>query len=231
MHASQVMTREVIKVHPITPVSEIIELLIRHRISGLPVVDESEHVVGIISKRDLLHRIEDEPDQAATPWLRRIFSPRADPDHFIKAHGRRAADLMTPRPIMVEEDTPLYRVAQTLERHHISRVPVALQGRLRGIITRSNLLHGLAAMHQRLQPCCGHSDMEIRQTITSELRQRFDISDNSTNVVVCNGEVDLWGIVASDSLIKAAGILAEETDGVTSVRNHLRVLSHLLNPE
>lgn len=229
MHASEIMTRKVITVRPTTTVSSVVELMIRHRISGLPVIDDAQRVIGIVSEGDLLHRIENGTEQRATPWLQRLFLPRTNPEDFIKSHGRHVHEIMTPRPVTVDENMPLSRIAQLLDKHHIRRVPVTREERLCGIITRANLLRGFA-LHPNSAPATETSDSRIREIIVHALRERFGISELSSNVVVSAGEVELWGLAETGRQAQAAGILASEVPGVTVVRNHLHALSHELNP-
>jgi CBS domain-containing protein len=230
MLASEVMTREVITIDPKTDVKEIVDLMIRHRISGLPVVDAQGRVLGIVSEGDLMRRVENDTERRDSWWLTALFAARDDSGSYIKSHARRAEDLMTRDPVTVGSDTPLFRIAQLLEKHHVKRVPVVDEGRLVGIISRSNLLQGFSATQTRAQASGSANDADIRHRIMDAMEERFDISGNMTNVVVQDGVVDLWGLVESDSQRKAAAILAEEVDGVKSVNNHLKILKAMPNP-
>lgn len=223
MQASEVMTRNVITVTPKTEIREIVDLMVTNRVSAIPVIDASERVVGIVSEGDLMRRIENETDKRDSSWLQALFSERTDTNAYIKTHGRKAEDVMTRDVITVAEDTPLYRVAQTLEKNRIKRVPVARDGRLVGIVSRSNLLQGFSTIQAGDSPAGTADDHGIREHIVREISKRFNISGNTTNVVVSNGVVDLWGLVDSESEKKAAAVLAENTPGVKEVRNHFVV--------
>ena len=128
---------------------------------------------------------------------------------------------MTRDIVTIGEDTPLYKIAQTLEKHHIKRVPVVKDDKLVGIVSRSNLLHGFSTM----QHDTGGSadDRSIRDKIIHEMTDKLDISESTTNVVVVDGVVTLWGLVDSESKKKAAGVAAETTSGVKEVHNNLGV--------
>ncbi len=69
MRASDVMTRRVVCVHPATTVEDAAKLMIRHRVSGLPVVDGDERLVGIVTESDLLYRPESGTDRRDRNWL------------------------------------------------------------------------------------------------------------------------------------------------------------------
>ena len=145
MQAADVMTTNVITVPPETGVREIAGLLLKHRISAVPVVDAENQVLGIVSEGDLMRRAENDTDRRNSLWLEVIFSTHEMAADYIKAYGRTAGDVMTRDVVTVKEDTPLHEIVGLLERHHIKRVPVTRDGRLVGIVSRANLLHGLAA--------------------------------------------------------------------------------------
>lgn len=91
----------------------------------------------------------------------RAFS--TDDEHareYAKTHGRRAADVMTREMVTVEESAPLERIATLLEKHRIKRVPVVRNGKVIGIVSRANLLHGLA--RRPPQPPAPIAESELR---------------------------------------------------------------------
>lgn len=145
MQAADVMTTTVITVQLDTQVRKIVELLLTHRISAVPVVDTDQRVLGIVSEGDLMRRMENDTDNRHSWWLEEILSTRGTAREYIKSRGRKAGNVMTPDVVTVEEETPLYEIARLLERHHLKRVPVTRDGKLVGIVSRANLLHGLAA--------------------------------------------------------------------------------------
>lgn len=145
MRAKDVMTSPIVTAGPQTTVPEIAKLLIERRISALPVVDQGERVIGIVSEGDLMRRVENTDERHRSWWLRLFSDPATDAADFVKTHGRRAADVMTRDVVTVGEDTPLHEIAALLEERRIKRVPVVREGRVVGIVSRANLLHGLAA--------------------------------------------------------------------------------------
>ncbi|MDX5363841.1 MAG: CBS domain-containing protein [Pseudazoarcus pumilus] len=215
------MTRNVITATPKTEVREIVDLMIKNRISAVPVVDGGR-VIGMVSEGDLMRRVENNTDRRDSWWLSALFSARNDVDAYVKSRGRRAEDVMTRDPICISEDTPLYKIAQTLEKNHIKRVPVVTGGKLVGIVSRSNLLQGFSTM-QKDTPAGAGDDKSIRAAIVKEMEDKLDISENSTNVVVVDGVVTLWGLVQSEAQRKGAAIAAENTAGVKEVHNNLSV--------
>ncbi len=221
MHAVDVMTTQVITVAPTTEVREIAELLLQHRISAVPVVDADQHVLGIVSEGDLIRRAESETDQRHSWWMESLFSTESDADKYLKTHGRQASQIMTRAVISVAEDTPLYAIAQLLEKHHIKRVPVLREGRLVGLVSRANLLHGLTAKGAAAGVSGSADDRTIRARLLHELSDEIGLAAGRINVIVNEGNVQLWGIVYTATEKQAAQLAAESVPGVKSVENYL----------
>lgn len=228
MHAAEIMTPNVITVTPQTEVREIVELMIKNRISALPVVDGENRVIGMVSEGDLMRRVENQTDRRDSWWLTALFSASNDADSYIKSRGRRAEDVMTRDVLTITEDTPLYKIAQLLEKNHIKRVPVVSNGKLVGIVSRSNLLQGFSTMETVASGSA--DDRSIRDKIVNEMNDRLGITGNTTNVVVVDGVVTLWGLVESDVERRAATVAAENTAGVKEVRNNLGVSPARVGP-
>jgi len=223
MHAAEVMTKDVITVGPKAEVKEIVDLMIKNRISAIPVVDDNQHVLGIVSEGDLMRRVENETDKRESWWLKSLFSGRSDADSYIKSHARRAEDLMTAKPFTVTEDMPLYKIAQTLEEHHIKRVPVVRDKKLVGIVSRSNLLQGFSVAAPDEEAAGTADDHTLREKVMRELNNNAGVSSNAINVVVCDGIVSLFGLVTDAKEQKAAKVAAESVSGVKEVKNYLNI--------
>jgi len=219
MHATDVMTRDVITVDPDTPVQDIAQRLMLHRVSAVPVVDPDRRIVGIVSESDLLRRVVAGTESGVSAWLKSVFSQESAAETYVKSHGRVAADVMTKSVTCVEEDTPISEIARVLERSGIKRVPVVREGRLVGIVSRSNLLQGFAAGVSSAD--VNLDDREIRQAVERAISTEAGIAAGSVNVVVKDGVVQLWGLVESESERRAAQIAAEECPGATAVENNL----------
>ena len=130
MNAADVMTSNVISVRADASVGEIAEILLTNRISGVPVVDDAGDLIGIVSEGDLIHRVEVGTERRRSWWLELLSSKQILAHEFIKAHARKAADLMTRHVITVRPDTPLSDLASLLDKHGIKRVPVTENGKL-----------------------------------------------------------------------------------------------------
>ena len=154
----------------------------------------------------------------------RLFSDATtDATEYVKTHGRRAADVMTRDVVTVGEDMPLHEIAALLEARRIKRVPVVRDGRVLGIVSRANLLHGLAAGPADT-PAPTADDEAIRARILTRLREEVGGMTQFVNVVVNQGVVDLWGTTDSPDVVQAVRVAAENTPGVREVRNHIGLL-------
>ncbi len=221
MQAKDVMTANVVTVQPGTGVPEIARLLLKHRISAVPVVDADQRILGIVSEGDLMRRTETDTERRHSWWLEAMLSTEDRAREYIKVHGRKAGDVMTRDLISVTEETPLYEIAGLLEKHHVKRVPVTRDGRLIGIVSRANLLHGFAAKEARTTGPGSSDDQTIRENLLHTLAKEAGLDMALINVIVNDGVVQLWGLVGSGTEKKAAQVSAENTAGVKRVENHL----------
>ena len=219
MLAIDVMTTQVVTVLPETSVREVARMLLINRISAVPVVDGNGRILGMLSEGDLMRRAETGTDERHSWWLSLVTDLRVEA--FVKSHGLHAKDVMTREVISVSEETPLDEVATLLERRRIKRVPVVRDGKLVGIVSRANLLHGLVAL--RAGPTPSGGDQGIRAAIIDAL-VKVGIPRHFLNVVVSNGVVHLWGAAQSESERDAVRIAAETTPGVKRIENHMFVL-------
>jgi CBS domain-containing protein len=145
MKASDIMSAPVVTVLAGATIVEAAKVLLEHRISGAPVINDEGRLVGMVTEGDLFRRSEigTEPD----PRQRSQGSP-SRPDTFrcyLKSHGRQVKDIMTTDVVRVFEDTPLAEIAALLDLKRIKRVPVMRQGDIVGIVGRSDLLRALVS--------------------------------------------------------------------------------------
>ncbi len=219
MQAVDVMTPNVISVDPGAEVQGIASLLLEHGISAVPVVDNDDQVLGIVSENDLLRRVKSEGDKHKSWWLKWLSGN--NPVDYVKSHGRKASEIMTPDPITIEEDEPLYSIAALLEKHGIKRVPVVREGKLVGIVSRADLLRGFSVTVADTPVLA--DDREIREAVIKEIEDNTGLVAYRVNVIVTDGEVQLWGLVTGQEEKLAAQVAAENIPGVKSVDNRLGI--------
>ena len=192
MQAKDIMTVNVISVSEDTPVHEVVGLLLKYRISAVPVVDSARKVVGIVSEGDLLR--PEGASRAGTRrpwWLEAVFA--GQPVAYEKAQGRTAGAVMTRNVITVDESTPLNEIAELLERHHIKRVPVLSDGRLAGIVSRANLLHGLANTIVEHHEPGAAKDRQLRHELMKILLDEHKLDTVFVNVTVTRRQCPALG--------------------------------------
>jgi CBS domain-containing protein len=220
MRAVDVMTRDVITVGPNTSVSEIAALFLRRRISGVPVVDSEGKLLGLVSEGDLVRRVETGTDARYSWWLDLLTEDSERAANYAKSRGRKAADVMTAKVVTASEMTLLRDIAGLMERHRIKRVPIVRDGRIVGIVSRANLIQGLAS-HGDAEKAPSRDDTAIREAILRELNNQTWTSTVMKNIVVTDGIVHLWGFVRSEEERRAVRVAAENAPGVKGVRDHL----------
>jgi len=198
-----VMTTSVVTVPSDATYRSMVNLLIRHRFSALPVVDEGVRVVGVVSEADLLRKVEYSGNEEP-----RLFEGRQRRGERGKALAGTAADLMSSPPVVAPTGTTITDAARLMDVQDVKRLPVVDErGRLIGMVTRSDLLK----VHLR-------PDDEINQDVmddvlggspAAELRQvRADTSDG---VVTLTGRVDRWS--TADMVVR----LTRQVAGVVRV--------------
>jgi CBS domain-containing protein len=215
MTAGDVMTRTVITVPPDADVAEIARIMLEKRVSGLPVV-ENGAPIGIISESDLLRRPETGTEWHAPSWLELFLSRSSLAADYVRTHARTARDVMTKELVTASEDTPVSEIAELMETHRIKRVPVLSQdGRIIGIVSRINLLQGLARACP--PPAAPTDDERIRDALLAELGHESWAAIDPDNIIVEDGTVHLWGLVRSPEVRRAMVVAARNVPGVKEV--------------
>ena len=220
MKAMDVMVRDVVTVTPSDKISDAIRLLAEHDVSALPVVNHDKTVVGIISEADLLHREEIGTEKQRSWWLEAMTPATTLAAEFAKSHGRRVEEIMSTDIISASEDTPLGEIATLLEKHRIKRLPILRDGKLVGIVSRSNLIQALASLQSKTAKV-PDSDRKIRLELLDRLREQDWTDFGERNVIVSDGVVHLWGLVSSREEHKALLALAESVPGVVDVSDEM----------
>ena len=195
MNASDIMTKTVISGRPDTTVEEAAELMSQHRISAIPVLDDEDGLVGIVSEGDLMRRVEGAKDQTRSWWLSLFSESQTSARSFVQERGQRLQDTMTTQVTTVTPDTPVGQIARMLEKKHIKRVPVVEDGKLVGIVSRANLLQALAAqpiVHIR----SGADEDEKRDIILGALAQVPGLNDEEDAAKVALEAIDGLGEVS-----------------------------------
>src|SRR5271169_5713162 len=219
MRAHQIMTPQVITVGADTAIIEAVNMMLRHHISGLPVVDTAGRLIGIISEGDFIRRAETGTQHKRGRWLSFLRGVDRIAVEFAHEHGRAVGEIMTPNPITVTEGTPLDQVVQTMESKNVKRLPVMRGDRMVGIITRSDFLAAVANLAHSV-PDPSADDDHIRSEVMAAMREA-PWRPCRLNVTVRDGVVSLGGVIKKESARKAAIVAAENVAGVRKVQDHL----------
>jgi CBS domain-containing protein len=219
MQARDIMTTDVVTVRLDTPVQNVARLLVEQRISGVPVVDALNRVVGIVTESDLLRRSELGTDKLRSHWLELFVSNVQLASEYLRAHGRTAGEVMTHDVIQVAPHTPITAIVDIFEKNRIKRVPVIDKDKLVGIVSRGNLIQALGAVSNQVAPT-SPDDRRIRDQVLAELRRLPWGLDSESNVVVTEGVVHLWGLVSTPEEQTALYVAAENIPGVRRVEDH-----------
>ncbi|WP_405828391.1 MULTISPECIES: CBS domain-containing protein [unclassified Streptomyces] len=198
LKVADLMTDEVVSVAPATAFKDVAKLLAQYDISGIPVLDDEDRVVGVVSQTDLLaHRARGSApsEQGST-----------------EAGPPTAGDVMSAPAVTVHAEEAAADAARLMTRRGIERLPVVdVEDRLVGIVTRRDLLRMF------LRP-----DSEIRRRVTDEvLTEVLGVPAGDVDVHVVDGIVTLDGRVERQSQLPALLSLVERLDGVIAVAAHV----------
>jgi CBS domain-containing protein len=217
LSARDLMTTEMVTVPPGTPVLAMARLLGERGISAVPVLDPVGRLLGIVTEADLIRRLAGEAEEPAS-WLASLFhSAERDALRFARTHGATAADVMSTDLVTTPPDTPAAEVARMMEQRNIRRVLVTEDGRLRGIVSRADLLRALAASGPEPAEV---SDDRIRTAVLAAMRREPWADTFYSLVDVRNGVVEFNGFSRSPEVQRGLRVLAEGIPGVKGVRDN-----------
>ncbi|MFD6036700.1 CBS domain-containing protein [Streptomyces griseoincarnatus] len=189
----EVMTRDVVQARRTTPFKEVVRLLDHHRISGLPVVDADDKVLGVLSGSDLVRA-------------------QAYRDGIVPPPAVTAGDVMSSPAITVHPEQTVPDAARLMERRGIERLPVVdEEDRLIGIATRRDLLRVFL-----------RADDDIRRQVTGEIVvDALELPSDAVLVSVRDGVVTLTGRVERRSQVPELLHAAWRLEGVVGVVDRL----------
>ncbi|GGL00880.1 hypothetical protein Ppa06_69430 [Planomonospora parontospora subsp. parontospora] len=211
---SEVMTHKVASVNGATPFKDVAEVLIAHGISAVPVVDAGDHVIGVVSEADLLHK-EEFKEQFYRERYRQPL--RARLRHRLalergrgrdKARGETAAELMTSPAVTIRPQSAIVYAMRLMDEHGVKRLPVVDEhGTLEGVVSRQDLLKVFL-----------RSDAAITKEIEKDvLDHSLWVDTSRVKVAVHRGVVTLTGRMDRRSEAEIAARMALRVNGVVDV--------------
>jgi CBS domain-containing protein len=213
LRVGDVMSTRVVAVTPGTPFRDVVELMLRHEISAVPVVDDVYGLVGLISEADLISK------QAYGGRRQPVLDgfsglARQERRELTRSRGRTARELMTAPVETAVVDDPLRAIARRMVENRLKHL-VVVDGsrRLVGLVSRRDLLRAF-----------DRSDTEIATDVAAALTaSELDEGDDAVSGTVEGGIVTLEGRVRRSDHIAAVCRLAWLVPGVVDVVYHLTV--------
>jgi CBS domain-containing protein len=220
MKVSDIMTRGVISVTPDEMIDVAIELMLSNHVSGLPVIDHSGRLVGILTEGDLLRRPEIGTQRGRSRWRDAFVGARGTTQTYVHSHGVRVKDVMAPEPAVVTEDTPLIEVVRLMETRNVKRLPVMRGREVIGIVSRANLIGALLKIYREANRAPAN-DKVVRTRILEDIAEQDWAKGAIVDVTVRNGAVDLWGTVLEMEQAEALKTLVQSTPGIQRIEIYL----------
>ncbi len=217
MLAKDVMSGGVMSVKADASALEAASLLVNTRVSAMPVLDEQGVMVGIVTEANLLPytALQLARDKAGTEGI----DAAAD-----GLRSRRVTEVMTANVVSVDENAPLDDVIALMIDKHIKRLPVRRGQSIVGIVSRVDVLRVIASQASPLEMSpVGSEDKDLRSRVIAALQGKSWSNAANLDVAVNQGDIHLWGIVASEDEHKAYRLAVESVPGVGRVISHMHV--------
>ncbi len=201
-----VMTKDVVTARESTRFKDLVALMTENGVSGVPVVDHEGRPVGVVSEADTLAKQEYEGGNARMP----IAFSRQRREHYHKAAGMTAVDLMTAPAITIAEQSSVTAAARLLAEKKVRRLCVVnLSGVLVGVVSRRDIISTYL-----------REDAQILADIEEHVfRRGMWLIPGSVTAEVADGVATLEGAVERRTTAQIAAQLTQKVPGVVGVRN------------
>ncbi|MDK1019186.1 MAG: CBS domain-containing protein [Actinomycetota bacterium] len=191
MHVRDLMTTDVVAVAPSTSVRDAARMMFRYRVSGLPVVDAEDHVLGIITEGDFLALEIKRAETGQVPEL--------------------VQDAMSRSVLSVSADLEILEAARFMHTNDVKRIVVVEDGKMVGILSRFDIVAAFTRPDDLIED-------EIREDL---IRRVLFVDPATVDVSVANGIVRLVGTIGTRTEARLVEELARRLDGVVDVQNDL----------
>jgi CBS domain-containing protein len=211
MKVSDAMTTDLVTTTPETTLKDAAGELVRHRISGLPVVNASGSVVGVLSETDVVAKeVDARPRDSA---LRRFLEGSAVDDRF---DAMTVGDAMTTPALTIEPGRPVAQAASIMQAERVNRLPVVDEhGELVGLLTRGDLVRVFA-----------RDDAAIGRELVQMIRDDLWIDPTGLEIEVVHGRVTIAGDVENEAEARVLRTLTRRVPGVVDVISKLHAPQH-----
>ncbi|WP_103963506.1 CBS domain-containing protein [Nonomuraea solani] len=212
MTVADVMTTKVVSVTAATPFKDIAEALITGGISAIPVLDNDNHVLGMVSEADLLRKEEFREQYYREGYRPPLRARLRHPKSRKKAAGDTAAELMTSPAVTVYPEASAVAAARLMDAHDVKRLAVTdYNGRLQGIVSRRDLVKLFL-----------RGDEEIATAVRDDILDRaLWVNTEGVHVQVERGIVTLSGWMERRTETGIAARMTSRVNGVVDVVDKL----------
>ncbi len=204
MRIDEIMQTEVVGVSPTDSLKRVARLLLEHGISGVPVLNDHGAVIGVVSEGDILVKASAAFGEREHPsnWL---FGD--DEREALKRGAQTAADAMSRPVVTVDPRCTVAEAARVMVKQSVNRLPVVSDGRLVGIVTRSDIVRAFA-----------RTDEELEAQIRAEvLVETLWLDPGTLHILIEEGEVVVSGVVETRSIAELIPVYISLVPGVVSV--------------
>jgi CBS domain-containing protein len=210
MRIKDLMTTDVLTVQTSTPLKDAAALLANHRISGLPVVDDERHVLGVLSEGDILYK---ETDASGRPsFLERLLTP-GNGAVELKLAARTVGQAMSAPALTIGPRRPVTEAATVMIEEGVNRLPVVDHNeRLMGIVTRADLVRAFVRPDEAIE-------RDIREDVIHRI---LWLEPEQLTITVSGGEVELTGQVETKTDAELIPVYVRRVPGVVDVTSKLR---------
>jgi CBS domain-containing protein len=203
MKVCDLMTSEVTTVTPTMSLRDAAALLVAKGISGVPVLNTADEVVGVLSEADIV--VKSGGDVARSRLLGWLLDSNLDLDDKIRAES--VGDAMTAPPVTISPKRPVHEAARLMVAESVNRLPVVDKHKLVGIVTRADIVRAFT-----------RSDNELADEIRGDiLRRTFWLEPGCVSVNVVDGHVTLRGEVETDADQELLPRFVARVPGVISI--------------
>jgi CBS domain-containing protein len=206
------MTEGVLSVTPGASLREAATVLVEHRVSGLPVVDDQGQVVGVLSETDIVVKASGGTEHSG--YLAWFFDSDLTGE---KVSAETVGQAMSSPAVTITPDRTVHEAARVMIDERVNRLPVVRDGELVGILTRSDVVRAFT-----------RTDAELASEIQEDiLRRTFWAEPGSITVAVSDGRVTLTGEVETEADREMLPLFVSRVPGVVAVKTDLRARMHV----
>jgi CBS domain-containing protein len=206
------MTEGVVSVTPGASLREAATVLVEHRVSGLPVIDDVGEVVGVLSETDIVMKASGGTERSG--YLVWFFDSDLTGE---KVAAETVGQAMSSPAVTITPDRTVHEAARIMIEERVNRLPVVRDGKLVGILTRSDIVRAFT-----------RTDAELASEIDEDiLRRTFWAEPGSVAVAVSDGRVTLTGEVETEVDREMLPLFVSRVPGVVAVSTDLRARTHV----